>query len=60
MITQEQKITFNKIDVAYRNIENNDNQYEVMRFILSCLSNSQLETTKKLIKVIKQTEKSKI
>jgi hypothetical protein len=59
MITQEQKITFNKIDVAYRNIENNDNQYEVMRFILSCLSNAQLETTKKLIKAIKQMEKGK-
>ena len=57
MLTQEQKITFNKLDVAYREIENMDNQYEVMRYILSCLSSSQLETTKKLIQVIRQSEK---
>jgi len=59
MITQKQKITFNKLDVAYREIENMDNQYEVMKYILSCLSEAQLEATAKLIQVIKQFEKDK-
>ena len=59
MITQQQKITFNKLDVAYREIEDIDNQYEVMKYILSCLNSSQLETTKKLIQVIRQSEKNK-
>ena len=34
-----------------------DNQYEVMKYILSCLSEAQLEATAKLIQVIKQSEK---
>jgi len=59
MLTQKQKLTFNKIDVSYRDIQNNDNQYEIMKFILSCLSETQLEKTEKLIQVIKQSEKDK-
>ena len=59
MLTQKQKLTFNKIDVSYREIQNNDNQYEIMKFILSCLSEAQLEKTEKLIQVIKQSEKDK-
>ena len=36
---QKRIIDINKIDVAYRELEDNDNQYEIMKYILSCLSN---------------------
>jgi hypothetical protein len=56
-MTRERKILINKIDVEYRDIANFDNQFEVMTYILNCLSNEQLNTAKKLIKVWKQQEK---
>jgi hypothetical protein len=56
-MTRERKILINKIDVEYRDIANFDNQFEVMTYILNCLSDEQLNTAKKLIKVWKQQEK---
>jgi hypothetical protein len=56
-MTRERKIIINKIDVEYRDIANFDNQFEVMTYILNCLSDEQLNTAKKLIKVWKQQEK---
>jgi hypothetical protein len=56
-MTRERKILINKIDVEYRDIANFDNQFEVMSYILNCLSDEQLNTAKKLIKVWKQQEK---
>ena len=50
-------IDINKIDVAYRELEDFDNQYEIMKFILSCLSDKQIKDTKKLVKVWKQYER---
>ena len=56
-MTRERKILINKIDVEYRDITNFDNQFEVMTYILNCLSDEQLNTAKKLIKVWKQQER---
>jgi hypothetical protein len=53
---QQKIIDINKIDVAYRELQDFDNQYEIMKFILSCLSDQQIKDTKKLIKVWKQFE----
>ena len=52
----EKKQIINQIDVAYRDIQNCDYQFEVMQYILNCLSDKQLEATKKYIKVILATE----
>ena len=54
---QKRIIDINKIDVAYRELEDFDNQYEIMKFILSCLSDQQIKDTKKLVKVWKQYER---
>ena len=54
---QKRIIDINKIDVAFRELEDVDNQYEIMKFILSCLSDQQIKDTKKLVKVWKQYEK---
>jgi len=54
---QKRIIDINKIDVAYRELQDFDNQYEIMKFILSCLSDQQIKDTKKLVKVWKQYER---
>ena len=54
---QKRIIDINKIDVAYRDLEDFENQYEIMKFILSCLSDQQIKDTKKLVKVWKQYER---
>tara|TARA_Y100000033_G_scaffold36512_1_gene35357 strand:- start:2500 stop:2781 length:282 start_codon:yes stop_codon:yes gene_type:complete len=54
---QKRIIDINKIDVAYRELEDNDNQYEIMKYILSCLSDQQIKETKKILKVWKQFER---
>ena len=53
----EKKQVINQIDVAYRDIKNCDYQFEVMKYILNCLSDKQLEATQKYIEVILATEK---
>ena len=57
MIDKNRMKIINNIDVDYRDIENFDNQFQVMKFVLNCLSDKQLETTKQLIKVIKKGER---
>ena len=57
MIDKNRMKIINNIDVDYRDIEDFDNQFQVMKFVLNCLSDKQLETTKQLIKVIKKGEK---
>tara|TARA_R100001015_G_C4511921_1_gene83341 strand:- start:325 stop:498 length:174 start_codon:yes stop_codon:yes gene_type:complete len=57
MIDKDRMKIINNIDVNYRDIEDFDNQFQVMKFVLNCLSDKQLETTKQLIKVIKKGEK---
>ena len=60
MIDKNRMKIINNIDVDYRNIEDFDNQFQVMKFVLNCLSDKQLETTKQLIKVIKKGEKQNV
>ena len=57
MIDKNRMKIINNIDVDYRDIEDFDNQFQVMKFVLNCLSDKQLETTKQLIKVIKKGER---
>jgi hypothetical protein len=56
----EKKHLINKIDVTYRDIQNCDHQFEVMKYILNCLSDKQLATAQKYIEVIKSTEKKEV
>ena len=56
----EIKQVINQIDVAYRDIKNCDYQFEVMKYILNCLSDKQLEATQKYIKVILATENKEV
>ena len=56
----EKKQVINQIDVAYRNIKNCDYQFDVMKYILNCLSDKQLEATQKYIKVILATENKEV
>ena len=56
----EKKQVINQIDVAYRDIKNCDYQFEVMKYILNCLSDKQLEATEKYIKVILATENKEV
>jgi hypothetical protein len=37
------------LDVSYRNLQNIDNQWPVMLYILDCLSDKQLKIAQKLI-----------
>jgi hypothetical protein len=59
MIDKKTLIKINAIDVNYRDIEDSDLQFDVMKYILNCLSDKQLDTTKKLIEVTKVFEKNK-
>jgi len=57
MENKQKRILINTIDVNYRELTSCDTQFEVMKYILNCLSDEQLNTTKKLIRVWKQYEK---
>lgn len=59
MIDKKTLIKINAIDVNYRDIEDFDLQFDVMKYILSCLSDKQLDAAKKLIEVTKVFEKNK-
>jgi len=53
-MTNKKNILINKIDVAYREIENLEYQYTVMKSILNCFKD---DTLKKILKVTKQAKK---
>jgi hypothetical protein len=57
--TMEKKHIINKIDISYRDIKDCDYQFEVMKYILKCLSDKQLEATQKYIDVILATENNR-
>tara|TARA_R100000365_G_C2693388_1_gene34454 strand:- start:371 stop:568 length:198 start_codon:yes stop_codon:yes gene_type:complete len=57
MIEKNRLIKINQIDVAYRDVANFDNQFEIIKYVLNCLSDKQLDTTKKLIQVYQGKEK---
>ena len=54
-MSNKKNILINKIDVAYRNIENIDYQYIVMKSILNNFNENQLKVilngTKKIVKI---------
>ena len=56
----EKKHIINKIDISYSDIKDCDYQFEVMKYILNCLSDKQLEATEKYIKVILATENKEV
>ena len=51
---RSKNILINKIDVAYREIENIDMQYSVMKAILNCFKE---DTLKKILKATKKARK---
>ena len=53
-MNNKKNILINKIDVAYREIENLEYQYTVMKSILNCFKD---DTLKKILKVTKQAKK---
>lgn len=59
MIEKNRLIKINQIDVAYRDVANFDNQFEIISYVLNCLSDKQLDATKKLIQVYQDMEKRK-
>ena len=57
MIEKERLKQINQIDVAYRDVLDFDNQFEIIKYVLNCLSDKQLNTTQKLIQVYQRKEK---
>jgi len=60
-MSNKKNILINQIDVAYRDIENIDYQYIVMKSILNNFNENQLKVilkgTKKIVKINKKEEK---
>ena len=60
-MSNTKNILINRIDVAYRDIENIDYQYVVMKSILNNFNENQLKVilngTKKIVKINKKEEK---
>ena len=59
MIEKNRLVKINQIDVAYRDLLDFDNQFEIISYVLNCLSDTQLNTTKKFIQVYKDRENGK-
>ena len=57
-IKEDNFVAKNKLDVSYRNIQNIDNQWSVMSYILDCLSDKQLGIAQKLINKSLKDEKN--
>ena len=58
MIEKNRLVKINHIDVAYRDLLDFDNQFEIMKYVLNCLSDKQLQTTRQLIRVYERKEKN--
>lgn len=48
-IKEDNFVAKNNLDVSYRNLQNIDNQWPVMLYVLDCLSDKQLKIAQKLI-----------
>jgi len=57
MSNQRNTILINKIDVVYRDIESNDMQYSVTKFILNAFNENQLKEILKFSKRIRREDK---
>ena len=57
MSNQRSTILINKIDVVYRDIQSNDMQYAVTKFILNAFNENQLKEILKFSKRIRREDK---
>jgi len=57
-IKEDNFATKNKLDVSYREIQDIDNQWIAMSYILDCLSDKQLKIAQKLINELKKKERN--
>jgi len=57
-IKEDNFVVKNKIDVSYREIQDIDNQWNVMSYILDCLTDNQLKISQKLINETKKKERN--
>jgi len=57
MSNQRSTILINKIDVVYRDIQSNDMQYAVTKFILNAFNENQLKEILKFSKRIRRQDK---
>ena len=55
--TMNKKAMINKIDVEYRDIQNIDNQYHVMKAILNSFNDKHLKAILKFTKEVKKLDK---
>ena len=57
-IKEDNFVAKNKLDVSYREIQDIDNQWNVMSYILDCLNDKQLKIAQKLINELKKKERN--
>ena len=57
-IKEDNFVVKNKLDVSYREIQDIDNQWTAMSYILDCLSDKQLKIAQKLINDLKKKERN--
>jgi len=57
-IKEDNFVAKNKLDVAFREIQDIDNQWVAMSYILDCLNDKQLKIAQKLINDLKKKEKN--
>ena len=57
MSNQRSTMLINKIDVVYRDIQSNDMQYSVTKFILNAFNENQLKEILKFSKRIRKQDK---
>lgn len=57
-IKEDNFVVKNKLDVSYREIQDIDNQWIAMSYILDCLSDKQLKIAQKLINDLKKKERN--
>lgn len=57
-IKKDNFVEKNKFDISYREIQDIDNQFSVMSYILDCLNDKQLKIAQKLVNEIKRKEKN--
>ena len=57
-IKEDNFVVKNKLDVSYREIQDIDNQWTAMSYILDCLNDKQLKIAQKLINDLKKKERN--
>jgi len=57
-IKKDNFVIKNNLDVSYRDLTDFDNQWQVMSYVLDCLTDKQLKIAQKLINELKKKEKN--